>query len=178
MSIQPARRQFGHGQIGRQSIAALACTALAILCLLGCGSGSPPLPPIRSSAAIWFHPLPSSAAPVGGSADFLSLFQTNALWPRAMAKTQVIGLYAGWIVTVNDQDLQSVAAFLNAHNMGIEIEAPALQAQATCGSGVEGYVPYGQSIQSFTLAYLQRLQRLGAQVVYIKVDGLIILATW
>jgi hypothetical protein len=80
------------------------------------------------------------------------------------------GFYAAWITAVSDQDLQTIVAFLNAHNMGIEIEAPALQAQATCGSGVEGYVPYGQSIQAFTLAYLQRLQRLGAQVLFIKVD--------
>lgn len=87
-----------------------------------------------------------------------------------MAKTQAIGLYAAWITAVSDQDLQQIVAFLNAHNMGIEIEAPALPAQATCGSGVEGYVPYGQSLHDFTLAYLQRLQGLGAQVLFIKVD--------
>jgi hypothetical protein len=54
--------------------------------------------------------------------------------------------------------------------MGIEIEAPALRAEATCGSGVEGYVPYGQSLETFTLTYLRRLKLLGAQVTFIKVD--------
>jgi len=45
-----------------------------------------------------------------------------------------------------------------------------LQAEATCGSGVEGYVPYGQSLYDFTLTYLQRLRALNAPVAYIKVD--------
>ncbi|MGD0161039.1 MAG: hypothetical protein ABSB39_01105 [Candidatus Sulfotelmatobacter sp.] len=151
---------------------AFASAALALGCAAGCGSGHSPAPavtPIQSSAAIWFHPKPAGGTE-GGSTDFLLLFQANAPWPRAMAKTQVIGLYAGWIADASDQDLQSVVEFLNAHNMGIEIEAPAMQALATCGSGVEGYVPYGQSVETFTLAYLQRLQSLGAQVPYIKVD--------
>lgn len=148
---------------------ALACV-VAALWLAACGSGSPSHAPIQSSAAIWFHPLPPDGEPVSGSTDFLSLFQPNAPWSRAIAKTQVFGLYAGWITETSDQELQSVVSFLNAHNMGIEIEAPAMQALASCGSGVEGYVPYGQSIRSFTLAYLQRLQSLGAQVPYIKVD--------
>jgi hypothetical protein len=100
----------------------------------------------------------------------MALFQPGAPWPRVMARTQVIGMYAGWITTVDQASLQSIVAFLNAHNMGIEIEAPAMQALANCGSGVEGYVPYGQSVQNFTLAYLQRLQALDAQVLYIKVD--------
>jgi hypothetical protein len=155
--------------------AALACSVLAALGLAACGSGSPSAAPIQSAATIWFHPLPAAVAwpggnPVGGSTDFMALFQADAPWPRAIAKTQAIGLYAGWITAVSDQDLQALVTFLNAHNMGIEIEAPALQAQSTCGSGVEGYVPYGQSLHDFTLAYLQRLQGLGAQVLFIKVD--------
>ena len=161
----------------RRSLAALASSAIVILCLAACGSGngSPPVAPIQSSATIWFHPLPSAVdsqggSPTGGSVDFMALFQPGAPWPRVMARTQVIGMYAGWITTVDQASLQSIVAFLNAHNMGIEIEAPAMQALANCGSGVEGYVPYGQSVQNFTLAYLQRLQALDAQVLYIKVD--------
>jgi hypothetical protein len=65
-------------------------------------------------------------------------------------------------------------AFLSAHNIRIEIEAPALQAQPTCGSGIEGYVPFGLpgglNLHSFTLTYLRRLKALGAQVAFIKVD--------
>src|SRR5271169_1535345 len=91
-------------------------------------------------ARIWFHPLPSAAAwpngPRGGSKDFRALFQRHAAWPRAMAHVGVVGMYAGWITAVSDQELQQTVAFLNAHHMGIEIESPALQALATCGSGV------------------------------------------
>jgi len=154
----------------RRSWLGTLASVVSALWLTACGSGSPSFGPIQSSAAIWFHPLPPDAAPVSGSTDFPSLFHPNAPWPRAVAKTQVFGLYAGWITQAGDQELQSVVSFLTSHSTGIELEAPALQALATCGSGVEGYVPYGQSIQSVTLAYLQRLQSLGAQVRYIKVD--------
>jgi hypothetical protein len=100
----------------------------------------------------------------------MSLFDSNPPWPRAIAKTQVVGLYAGWVVQTSDQNLQQVVSFLKQHNMGIELEAPALQALPSCGSGVEGYVPYGQSLHDFTLAYLQRLKALNANVAFIKVD--------
>lgn len=175
MNDHSARRQLGNQLLHGQAVMALACSAFAALCLASCGSGTPAPTPIQSSATIWFHPSPSAAAwpggsPDGGSTDFLSLFQPNAPWPHAMARTQVVGLYAAWITDASDPDLKQVVAFLNAHNMGIEIEAPALQAQSTCGSGVEGYVPYGQSLHDFTLAYLQRLQSLGAPVLFIKVD--------
>ncbi len=158
----------------RRSVTALACSAFAV-CLASCGSRGSSVPHFQSSATIWFHPLPAASAwpggePNGGSVDFLGLFQANAPWPRALAKTQVFGMYAGWIAAINPQDLQAIVAVLNAHNIGIEIEAPALQALATCGSGVEGYVPYGQTVQAFTLSYLQPLQAAGAGTVFIKVD--------
>jgi hypothetical protein len=159
----------------------LAITALT-LALAACGDGnsgssaaSPPTTKFTSLAAIWFHPLPAAVDFPGeasgmGSTDFLALFQTNAPWPRAMAQVPVVGLYAAWIAAVTDQMLEQTIAFLNARNMGIEIEAPAMQATAVCGTGVEGYVPFGQSLHDFTLAYLQGLQALGAQVLFIKVD--------
>jgi len=126
------------------------------------------------TASIWFHPKPSPAdwpnGPAGGSTDFRTLFLADAPWPNAIAHVSVFGMYAGWITAASDQDLQQTVAFLNAHNMGVEIEAPALQGTATCGSGVEGYVPFGLSLHDFTLAYLQRLKALGAQVPFVKVD--------
>jgi hypothetical protein len=128
----------------------------------------------RKSASIWFHPKPPAAdwpgGNGGGSTDFLALFQADAPWPNAIAHVSVIGMYAGWITAASDEDLQQTVAFLNAHNMGVEIEAPALQATATCGSGVEGYVPFGLSLHDFTLAYLDRLKALGTQVPFVKVD--------
>ncbi len=161
-----------------------ACAALMLLSMAGCQStSSTPSPssntspaPFASSAAIWFHPLPGPAAgwpggPGGdGSTDFLGLFQPNAPWATVASHTQVLGLYAGWITAVSDPVLQQTIAFVNAHAMGIEIEAPALQATATCGSGVEGFIPFGGSLNTFTLAYLNRLKALGAPAPFIKVD--------
>lgn len=160
---------------------AFSCVGLVTLCGFGCASASPSVAPpsapvhFASAAEIWFHPKPSSAAfpgpPVdGGSTDFLQLFQPNSQWPYATAHTSVIGVYAAWILNATDQMLQNVVTFANAHGMGFEIEAPSLQAPATCGSGVEGYVPYGLSLKDITLQYLSRLKALNAQVPFIKVD--------
>jgi hypothetical protein len=157
------------------------CAGMTVLA--GCGSGSsssvapsPPVTQIASSAQIWFHPQPLDVSPRPGepngvgAADFLELFAPNAPWVRVAGHTRVLGLYAGWIATVSNEVLQETVEFINAHNMQIEIEAPALQATASCGSGVEGYVPFGQSLHDFTLVYLQRLKAFGAQAPFIKVD--------
>jgi hypothetical protein len=149
--------------------AALACFALTAFLLTAFGSASPQLPHFRGSEDIWFQPLPAGIT-VGGSTDFPSLFKEDAPWPRVRAKTRVMGFYAGWLIEVSPQTLHSIVAFLNDHNMAIEIEAPALQAMATCGSGVEGYVPYGLSLKDFTLDYLERLKQFGAGKIFIKVD--------
>ena len=91
-----------------------------------------------------------------------------------MARIQAFGFTADWLYSASSQVQQPVVSFLNAHNIAIEIEAPALQATPTCGSGVEGYVPYGLpgglDLRSFTLSYLDRLKTLGAHVLFVKVD--------
>ena len=168
-----------------KSLLLCAC-AIAAASLTGCTSASqsaappspvPPTPiPITSSAAIWIHPLPDASEfpglppSFGGSDDVDAMLTDSSAWPHVAARTSVIGLYASWITAVSPATLTQVAAFLNSHNMSVEIEAPAMQATATCGSGVEGYAPYGSSLHDFTLAYLQRLQVLGVNVRYIKVD--------
>lgn len=151
--------------------------ALACLAAVSCGSASV-VAPSAASPAIWFHPLPRMPAPPAisswtdsiGSFDYQSLFEAGAPWQRAIAHTQIIGLYAGMVASTSDQNLQQIVAFLNAHNMGIELEAPALEAQASCGSGVEGYVSYPGSLHDFTLIYLLRLKALGARVAFVKPD--------
>jgi len=131
----------------------------------------------RSSAAIWFQPQPPGVnGPFGhvGSTDFLALFRPDAPWQQVLVRTQAFGFTASWLYSASSQVLQPIVAFLNAHKIGIEIEAPALQARSTCGSGVEGYVPFGLpgglNLRSFTLAYLDRLKALGADVTFVKVD--------
>jgi len=155
----------------RPRLAALACLALTAFSSMVSHSQTATTPPIQSSASIWFHPQPAFIGPqANGLPDFLPLFQPDSPWPRAMAKTKVFGLYAGWITAVDPGILHQFVEFINAHEMTIEIEAPSLQAQSTCGSGVEGYVPYGQSLGTFTLGYLQRLKAVGARRIVIKVD--------
>jgi hypothetical protein len=131
----------------------------------------------RSSAAIWFQPQPPGMnGPFGhvGSTDYFALFRHGAPWPQVLAHTQAVGFTAGWLYAAPSRELRAIVAFLNAHNIGIEIEAPALQAQSTCGSGVEGYVPLGLpgglNLKTFTLAYLARLKALDARVTFMKVD--------
>ena len=163
-------------------IRALAASAAALFAA-GCGGGgasSPPAPVAMTAAtaraAIWYHPEPSAAswpgAPSGmsGSLDFLSLFAPNAPWPRVLAHTGVLGLYAGWVLQTDQATLQGTIGFANAQHMGIELEAPALQATASCGTGVEGYAPAATTVAAITLSYLNRLKALNADVRYIKVD--------
>jgi hypothetical protein len=158
----------------------VAAALLGATSCSGGDGGSPPAaapsPHFSSNASIWFHPMPAaslwSSAPPGdlGSTDYAALFAPNNQWPQVAAHTGTFGLYAGWVLAAGDPVLASTVAFLNAHGMGIELEAPALQARATCGSGVEGYVPVHQTVKAVTLAYLSRLQALGAKVTYVKVD--------
>jgi hypothetical protein len=171
------RRAAGLGPLAAGVSVALAISACSPRPAAGGSAPAPSAAAFASSAAIWFQPQPAGAnGALGrtGSADYLSLFQPNAPWPRVMAHLHAFGLNASWIYSVSDQVLRSAVAFLTAHRIGIEIEAPALQAQSTCGSGIEGYVPFGLpgglNLHSFTLTYLRRLKALGAQVPFIKVD--------
>jgi hypothetical protein len=131
-------------------------------------------PAISSQAAIWVHPKPYAGGLTGpeggGSVDLLSLFAGTGQWPTVAANAHVFGFYAGWLGSIDSATFARVIAFLNARHMALEIEAPSLQAPPTCGSGVEGFVPYGQSLTDFTNGYLQRLRAAGATVRYIKVD--------
>ena len=161
-------------------------TVLGALLLTHCGGGggssaggnvatSPAVAPAGSARAqIWIQPKPYAAGQTGllagGSSDFTSLFAGTGSWPSTAAHTNVFGLYAGWVATIDTATLTTVVTFLKAQHIPIELEAPSLQATATCGSGVEGYVPYGQSLVTLTNGYLQRLNALGADVRYIKVD--------
>jgi hypothetical protein len=115
-------------------------------------------------------PSAGSTEPITGSADFTQLFTSGAPWPKALAQTHVIGLYAGWVTLASERVLDPIIAFLNANGIAIELEAPSLQATATCGTNVEGYVSYGTSVSAYTLAYLDRLKALNANVAYLKVD--------
>jgi hypothetical protein len=161
---------------------------LGVLLLSDCGGGgggggsspapiataSPTTAPTASSAAIWIQPKPLAVGQTGllggGSSDFTSLFFGTASWSSTVAHTAVFGFYAGWVSSIDTATLTTAVNFLTAQNIPIELEAPSLQATATCGTNVEGYVPYGQSLTTFTNGYLQRLKALGADVRYIKVD--------
>ena len=155
------------------SVTALALAASAYLPDAWSAAAIAPAAPFTSSAAIWFQPQPPVAdGRLGqvGSADYLDLFRPGAPWQRVMAHTQAVGFYAGWLYSASNKVLRPIVSFLNAHRIGIEIESPALQALPTCGSGIEGYVPYGLDLRSFTLAYLRKLKALGAHVLFVKVD--------
>jgi hypothetical protein len=150
-------------------------TAVLSALLAACGGVAPTRTPIASTQAeIWVHPKPYVAGVTGlaggGSTDLLSLFAGTSEWPTVEANAHVFGAYAGWLAGIDSATFAQVIGFLNAQHMALEIEAPSLQATATCGNGVEGFVPFGQSLTQFTNSYLYRLQAAGADVRYIKVD--------
>jgi hypothetical protein len=158
---------------------ALAGALLLANCGGGGGGSSPSpsataAPATSTTAKIWIQPKPLAVGQTGllagGSSDFTSLFSGTAGWSETVAHTAVFGFYAGWIADIDTPTLTTIVNFLTAQHIPIELEAPSLQATATCGNNVEGYVPYGQSITTFTNSYLQRLKALGADVRYIKID--------
>lgn len=150
------------------------CSGVGVPSGASVGPSSAPVAKTARAADIWLQPKPYAVGATGllagGSSDFTSLFSSTTDWPSTAAHTNVFGFYAGWISTIDAATLTTVVDFLSARHIPIEIEAPSLQATATCGSGVEGYAPYGQSLIDFTNAYLGRLKSLGADVGYIKVD--------
>ena len=163
------------------SVTRSVCAALGALLLTHCadsGGSSPSMTATNtatsSNVAIWIQPKPEVQGQTGllggGASDFMSLFTGTAGWPSTAAHTAVFGLYAGWVADIDFTTLANVVTFLNAQHIPIQLEAPALQATATCGNNVEGYVPYGQVLADFTNSYLRRLKALGANVAYIKVD--------
>lgn len=117
----------------------------------------------NSNATIFVHPDLSST-------DYAAMMSSTAQWPTVAAHTQVFGLYAGWIGSAPAAQLTALAALLARYHMTTEVEAPAMQATQSCGSGVEGYVPYGQSLDVFTEYVLTRAQQFNIPIGYIKVD--------
>ncbi|MBV8365193.1 MAG: hypothetical protein JO194_01720 [Candidatus Eremiobacteraeota bacterium] len=153
----------------------IACALLLASCSSNSATLALPSTPngFASNAQIWMHPKPYIVAPPptgGGAVDFLALFQSDASWADVAAHTAVFGLYAGWVLSIDDPTLAQAASFLNAHHMAVELEVPSLQATAACGNGVEGFVPNFLTVHDVTLTYLQRLRALGVNVAYLKVD--------
>ncbi|MBV8424562.1 MAG: hypothetical protein JO349_05190 [Candidatus Eremiobacteraeota bacterium] len=123
-----------------------------------------------STASIWIHGHPYSSN-FGGATDFDSLFAGTSGWATVAARTSAFGLYSGWVNSATNTEISQLSTFLAAQHMTTEVEAPSLQATASCGSGVEGFVPYGgQSLQTLTLAWINRLQNAGIPIGYVKVD--------
>ena len=155
----------------------LAIAVLMAGCGGGAGSSGASLPAasaapakFMSTASIWIHGHPYSSN-FGGAADFDSLFSGTSGWATVAARTSAFGLYSGWVNSATNAEISQLSTFLAAQHMTTEIEAPSLQATASCGSGVEGFVPYGgQSLQTVTLAWINRLQAAGIPIGYVKVD--------
>ncbi|MBV8155350.1 MAG: hypothetical protein JOY98_13065 [Candidatus Eremiobacteraeota bacterium] len=125
----------------------------------------------QQAAAVWVHPVPPFK-PGYGSVDWARLFADPRAWHGVAGKTAAFGLYAGWVTQLyqgNRPAFNAMTRFLHDRGIPVEIEAPSLQA-ATCGNGIEGFVPVGQSLSSFTRAYLHLLRSSGVTVAYIKVD--------
>lgn len=147
--------------------AALLLAGLLGGCGGGAASATPSAAPAKthfsSNATIFVHPDLFSN-------DYATMMSSSAAWPNVAAHTQVFGLYAGWIGQAPDAQLIALSQLLARYHMTTEVEAPAMQATQSCGSGVEGYVPYGQSLDVFTEYVLTRAQQFNIPIGYIKVD--------
>jgi hypothetical protein len=153
----------------------LAALAVSALCACGGGAASTATPavaptggsapgPLISQATIWIHPDPITEP------DAVTMLNGVGQWPSVASHTAVFGMYTGMVITLGQSALNTAVAQLNADHMSIELEAPSLQATATCGNGVEGFAPSTQSLVAYTTTYLNMLKTAGANVAYMKVD--------
>jgi hypothetical protein len=103
-----------------------------------------PTPDLDANPLVWFGPLPPMTTGPGrpfiGSEDFMDLFDVGAPWEQAADAVQVFKLYGEWVAyNASDDELRQVVADLRRRGMALAVEAGPLEANDTCGQGVEGF---------------------------------------
>jgi hypothetical protein len=95
----------------------------------------------------------------------MSLFQTNAPWPKAAAATKVFFLTRRFVLTAPDDDIRKVLIGLAQRHLKLAVQATPLIASRECGLGAEGYGP-PNDMEAIAI----RLEQLGAPLDYMVMD--------
>src|SRR5438093_7776661 len=142
--------------------ALIALVVVAALCSPAAQSRtrtSSPLP------RIWFTPLPLGG-PYIGSADYFALFARGARWNRAASHVRVFKIYPYFTNSwATPKQLRTVVGALKRRKIALALEDGALEPDAGCGSGIEGFggVPEAQRV-------VQRIADAGGTLRYVAFD--------
>ena len=119
---------------------------------------------------VWFNPMPRNFG-VGGSLDFMDLFEEDAPWPNAAKRVHVFELYGGWVSDfpwhnfATDAELRQVVADLNRRGIAIAFGASPLVPTETCGRGVEGFFGPEEGLR-----IARRIKEAGGIVRFVALD--------
>src|SRR5207247_1924478 len=113
----------------------------------------------------WFTPLPLGG-PYIGSADYFALFARGARWNRAASHVRVFKIYPYFTNSwATPKQLRTVVGALKRRKIALALEDGALEPDAGCGSGIEGFggVPEAQRV-------VQRIADAGGTLRYVAFD--------
>jgi hypothetical protein len=119
---------------------------------------------------VWFGPMPRKLG-VGGSVDFMDLFEEDAPWSNAAKRVHVLELYGGWVADfpwhnfATDAELRQMVADLNRRGIAIAFGDSPLVPTETCGRGVEGF--FGPE-EGLRIAH--RIKEAGGIVRFVALD--------
>ncbi|MCC6381347.1 MAG: hypothetical protein IT304_02510 [Dehalococcoidia bacterium] len=125
-----------------------------------------------ASPQVWLSPapygmvMPPSMAGFG-SRDFMDLFSPAAPWAAASARVNVFKLHTQWVLNATDADLRLVVDDLNRRGIQIAVEAAGLTPTASCGAGVEGFLPNAPDL---TRIMARRVAAAGGSLRYVALD--------
>lgn len=117
------------------------------------------------SQQVWLAPrVPAMQAP--GIGDFNALFQPTGAWSLLASQINVFMVTAGYVLSASDGSLQTMAANLAEHHVGLAISLQSIAQVAgdSCGHQ-EGY-----GAPSDSAAAASKLSRLGIALTYARLD--------
>ena len=111
-------------------------------------------------------PIVAAATGSTGSADYTSLFSSDANWPVTSAGTEVFKISTQFAANASDSDLETVINFLKQHHIMLALEGLMIPSgPGGIGNNVEGY-----SAPGTMAAVAQRIARLGGDLSYVAMD--------
>jgi hypothetical protein len=124
--------------------------------------------PLRANE-IWLagvDPYVREAMKKGDPSDYQNLFQSQAAWPAAAAKTSVFKTSTQWIMNGPDEALSQMFANLRERHIALAVEGMMIpRTEQQCGARTEGY-----SAPGTMAAVAERIRKLGGTLAYIGMD--------
>jgi hypothetical protein len=127
------------------------------------------IPAAAQSPIVWLAPRHQPPIP---APDFMNLFLSNAPWPKAAARVQVLKLFPQFVHSASDADLQTVFVNLQERRIALAIEYGLLDPGDPLLCGGKG--PQCGQVEGFGGAFLAgdlaRIKSLGGNLQLVAMD--------